>query len=311
MRFEVSHRTSYTYASPVAQSQHLLHLRPRATAHQSVAHHNISIDPDPAARAERLDAFGNASVTISLNVPHTTLTIDAVSRVETQPRHLETGVIDASTPWDQLSPAMSALNSGQLEIRQYTCASDTTRANADIFAFAQSFFPAGRSVLAGVNALNQAIFKDFSFDPVATDVSTPVSEVFAKRHGVCQDFSHLALTCLRALSIPAKYVSGYIQTLPPPGEERLVGADASHAWISVWAPETGWVDFDPTNGLIVQDQHVTVAFGRDYQDVCPINGILLGGGDHKIDVAVDVRDEDEPRSRDDLKASARQQFKTR
>ena len=132
------------------------------------------------------------------------------------------------------------------------------------------------------------IFQEFKFDPTATDVATPTAQAFKLRRGVCQDFSHVALSCLRVLRIPCRYVSGYLLTRPPPGQKKLQGADASHAWISIWAPETGWVDFDPTNGLIVQDEHVTVAFGRDYIDVSPISGVLIGGGAHTVSVSVDV-----------------------
>ena len=154
--------------------------------------------------------------------------------------------------------------------------------------YARPSFPPDRPVLEAANDLTQRMYADFIFDSTATDISTPVSHVLRNRRGVCQDFAHVAITCLRALGLPARYVSGYLLTLPPPGMEKLQGADASHAWISVWAPEVGWVDFDPTNGVIPTDSHITVAYGRDYDDVSPVSGVLLGGRDQRMTVAVDV-----------------------
>ncbi len=175
-----------------------------------------------------------------------------------------------------------------LDVAQYQCASRLTNPTLDIASYAaQSFLP-GRPLLDATADLNRRMFQDFTFDATATDISTPVTETFQQRRGVCQDFAHLALACLRALRVPARYVSGYILTQPPPGMPRLQGADASHAWISVWSQGAGWVDFDPTNGIAVSDEHITIAYGRDYDDISPISGVLLGGGEHTVSVAVDI-----------------------
>jgi transglutaminase-like putative cysteine protease len=175
-----------------------------------------------------------------------------------------------------------------LDVLQYRCASRLTTPNLEIEDYAAKSFRSGRPLLDAAIELNQRIFEDFIFDPAATDISTPISQVMRERRGVCQDFAHVMLAALRAMRIPARYVSGYILTHPPPGQPRLQGADASHAWISVWSPESGWTDLDPTNGLVVSDEHITIAYGRDYDDISPIGGVLLGGGDHTVSVGVDV-----------------------
>jgi transglutaminase-like putative cysteine protease len=196
----------------------------------------------------------------------------------------------AATPaWERAtSGAKTTDGTLDLGVLQFACESRHTRPVPEILTYARQSFPAGTPVLAGVWSLTERIHRDFTFDPTATDISTPVARVFAERRGVCQDFAHLALTCLRALGLPARYVSGYLLTQPPPGREKLQGADASHAWISVWAPEAGWVDFDPTNGLIPAEEHITIGYGRDYDDVSPVSGVLLGGDHQAMSVAVDV-----------------------
>ena len=171
---------------------------------------------------------------------------------------------------------------------QYRCESRLTVPNLEIADYARASFKPGRPSLEAAKDFVLRIYADFKFDPTATDISTPISQVFKQRRGVCQDFAHLALAGLRALRVPSRYVSGYILTHPPPGQVKLQGTDASHAWISVWAPGAGWVDFDPTNGIIVTDEHITIAYGRDYNDVSPISGVLLGGGEHTVSVGVDV-----------------------
>jgi transglutaminase-like putative cysteine protease len=171
---------------------------------------------------------------------------------------------------------------------QFCFDSPLLRTAPDLADYARGSFPAGTPLLVGVANLNQRIFRDFKYDPVATSVATPLEEVWAKRRGVCQDFAHLAIACLRSLGLPARYVSGYLRTHAPPGKERLVGADASHAWFSVYCPSVGWVDFDPTNNLLTGEEHITVAYGRDYSDVSPVSGIITGGGHHEVRVSVDV-----------------------
>lgn len=287
MIYEVSHRTVYRYSTPVVQSQHVVHMTPRAIDRQRVKGHTLLIEPTPTIRTERIDYFGNRVVMFDIEQDHKELLVHAKSTIGVTPA----GRIDlaATTPWDELAARIADPRAGtDLEVARYACASKNTRATRDIAAYARPSFPAGRPVLLAAWSLVERIYSDFTFDPTATDISTPVTQVLQQRRGVCQDFSHLALACLRALRLSARYVSGYILTRPPAGSPRLAGADASHAWISVWSPEFGWVDFDPTNGLMPKDEHITIAYGRDYDDVSPIGGILLGGSEHSVFVGVDV-----------------------
>jgi transglutaminase-like putative cysteine protease len=283
MNLEVKHTTRYRYSAPVSRSQHLVHLSPRgAGTPQRVHDHRLAIAPVPALRRDTTDSFGNAIVLLDIETAHTEFVLDAFSRIETlRPPAVN---LTGTAPWDRAQPPPPF----DLDVMQFRSASALTPASADMAAYARTSFPAGRPVLEGGMDLVLRIFKDFKFDSTATDVATPTARAFELRRGVCQDFSHVALGCLRALHIPCRYVSGYLLTRPPPGQKKLQGADASHAWISIWAPETGWVGFDPTNGLIVQDEHVTTAFGRDYADVSPISGVLIGGGAHTVSVSVDV-----------------------
>jgi transglutaminase-like putative cysteine protease len=290
MNLEVSHTTRYRYSAAVSRSQHLVHLSPRSRSNkagqcQQVHHHTLKVTPASTLRRDATDCFGNAIVMLDIETAHTEFILEARSRVETA-RGTSINVM-ATTPWDQRLDQIDVPHF-DLDVIQFRCASPLTIASSEIAGYARTSFPQGRPILDGSMDLVLRIFNDFRFDPTATDVATPTAQAFNLRRGVCQDFSHVALSCLRALRIPCRYVSGYLLTRPPPGQQKLQGADASHAWISVWAPETGWVDFDPTNGLIVQDEHVTVAFGRDYTDVSPISGVLIGGGAHSVSVSVDV-----------------------
>lgn len=287
MIYDVSHRTIYRYSTPVVQSQHIVHMSPRIVERQRVKGHALLVEPAPTIRTEREDYFGNRVLLFDIEQEHKELIVHARSSIAvTAPGPIDLSV---STPWDELSRRIADPRSGtDLEVARYTCASKNTRPTHDIAAYAGPSFPLGRPALIGAWDLVQRIYADFKFDPTATDVSTPVTQVLQQRRGVCQDFSHLALACLRAMRLPARYVSGYILTRPPVGTPRLAGADASHAWISVWSPEFGWVDFDPTNGLMPRDEHITIAYGRDYDDVSPISGILLGGSEHSVHVGVDV-----------------------
>ena len=287
MIFEVSHRTHYRYATPVAHSQHLVHMTPRAAAHQATYRHNLMVEPAPAMRHEGIDNFGNPFVVLEVEVPHKELVLLARSAIET--RAPAAADFAATSAWDRLDDALASGTGGlDLDVIQYRCSTRITGASLEIADYARVSFGQGRPVLDGAMDLARRMYADFQFDPGATDVSTPVEQVFVQRRGVCQDFAHLALAGLRALRVPARYVSGYILTHPPPGQPKLSGADASHAWISVWSPETGWRDFDPTNGIEVGDEHITIAYGRDYNDVSPISGVLIGGGEHVVTVGVDV-----------------------
>ncbi|MDX2264042.1 MAG: transglutaminase family protein [Hyphomicrobiales bacterium] len=286
MIYDLSHKTLYRYSAPVAQSHHLIHLAPRAVPGQTVNRHTVIIDPAPASSTDFTDAFGNPATILAIEQDHSELLIHSRGQIEVRAKVKPD--IGATVSWADLARQLSGPGPHDLSVVQYVCASRYARPAPDVRDYARVSFPQGRPVLEGAMDLTSRIYADFKYDPRATDVATSVSELLRIRRGVCQDFAHLAIAGLRSLGLPARYVSGYLLTHPPAGQPRLQGADASHAWISVWAPETGWVDFDPTNNLMPSDEHITIAYGRDYHDVSPIAGVLLGGGDHRIDVAVDV-----------------------
>ena len=287
MIFNISHRSSYRYGAPVTQCQHVVHLAPRNLDRQRVVRHSLLIDPAPAARTDLLDYFGNQASILVIEDEHRELIVHARSTVEVSaPEPVD---LAASSAWEHVAKA-AILANGALDVSvlQYTCSSRHARPIPVALDYARPSFPAGRPVLEGAWDLTRRIHADFAFDPSATDISTPVSEVLTARRGVCQDFAHVSLACLRALGLPARYVSGYMLTRPPPGKPKLVGADASHAWLSVWAPGSGWLDLDPTNGLMPRDEHIVLAYGRDYDDVSPLSGVLLGGSGQHLTIAVDV-----------------------
>jgi transglutaminase-like putative cysteine protease len=284
---DISHRTTYSYAAPVSLSQHLLHLTPRATPNQVCHHHSLLVEPAPTVNSESRDFFGNATAFLTLEEPHDRLTILAVSRIAVSPPN--TPPADATTPWDRIGEILAKQRVPEtLEAHQFVFDSPFTYSD-HVLEFARESFPPGRPILEGTVDLMSRIFREFKYEGGVTDINTPVDKVLRDRRGVCQDFAHLQIAALRSLGLPARYVSGYLRTHPPEGQERKIGADASHAWLAVWVPEHGWVDLDPTNDMIPRDEHITVAWGRDYGDVSPINGMMLGGGEHRIHVAVDVK----------------------
>ncbi len=286
MMFDVSHRTAYSYSKPVLQSEHRVHMTPRPGPRQTVHRHSLLIEPAPSSNVAITDYFGNASAILTIEDEHSELIIHARGTVEVLPSDLPMPA--ASTPWEQVAAKAGHNGSLDIGVLQFASTSRHTRIVREAVDYARPSFAPQRPILQAALDLTQRIYEDFTFDSTATDISTPVSYVLQERRGVCQDFAHLALTCLRAFGLPARYVSGYLLTYPPPGMEKLQGADASHAWLSVWSPEAGWVDFDPTNGIIPTNEHITVAWGRDYEDVSPISGVLLGGSRQKMTVAVDV-----------------------
>ena len=287
MIWDIVHRTIYDYAAPVTVSHHVARLEPRVTATQSRAGFSLEIAPQPVLRKTRVDYFGNQLCFFSIQEVHARLEITTRSRVSVWAG--ESAVPESPAPWeteaalfcDPVSPEVVAPY-------QFIFDSPQVRASMDLADYALESFPNGTSVLAGAQDLTRRIHRDFKYDPKATTVATPLEEVLEKRRGVCQDFAHLGIACLRSLGLPARYVSGYLRTRPPPGQPRLTGADASHAWFAVFSPGAGWVDFDPTNNLRPAAEHITVAYGRDFGDVSPVAGILTGGGEHEVKVAVDV-----------------------
>ena len=287
MNYTVSHRTTYRYQSDVAYSRLVAHLVPRATARQQRLAFDVHLSPEPVNAYERPDFFGNTTSWFTIDEPHADLDIFAQSRVAVEPAPALAP--DASLRWESVRAGFEVpADPETLDALQYTFDTPLTATNEDVVAYARRSFPAGRPLLDCVLELNSRVHADFTFDKEATDTRTTVKRAFELRAGVCQDLAHVGLAAVRAMGLAARYVSGYLLTQPPPGRERLIGADASHAWFAVWIPPFGWVDFDPTNDMLPSSEHITVAWGRDYGDVPPIHGIFTGGSEHEVEVAVDV-----------------------
>lgn len=287
MIFEVSHKTVYHYTAPVAQAHHIVHLMPRPHERQRILRHTLLIDPAPASRSDFVDYFGNPASTVAIESSHSELLIQSRGVIEVSaPQPID---LSASTAWNQVASELAPQQRPyDIDVVQYLMPSPQVGITPKLIEFAQPSFETGRPILECAQDLTSRIFNEFAYDGTATDIATTIDEILNIRRGVCQDFAHLLIGAMRAFCLPARYVSGYLLTRPPEGEERLIGADASHAWVSVWAPAIGWVDFDPTNNLVPGEEHITIAYGRDFQDVSPVTGVLLGGGSHQIDVAVDV-----------------------
>lgn len=287
MRYNIRHTTIYAYTDPVPVCHNLVHLAPRDTPAQSCREHRVAIDPQPSVRAKRRDYFGNDIEIFSIQEAHESLSVTAMSLVDVSSPVLKVGV--KTPPWENVVAEIPA-NSRPPGLAVYflTLPSPRIRLSTALADYARPSFPAGRPVFDAVRDFTARIHNDFTFDAKATTVTTPPEELLELRRGVCQDFAHLQIACLRSLGLAARYVSGYVATTPPPGMPRLAGADASHAWISAFCGPLGWVDFDPTNDAVVGDQHITIGWGRDYSDVCPIQGVFVGGGQHSMRVGVDV-----------------------
>ena len=287
MIYELTHTTTYDYVEPVSLSHHLLRLRPRELDCQNCLAHGVTIDPAPKRFDSHTDYYGNRASFVAIEEPHSQLVIRSTSRVRRKrlrvPNPLET------PGWEQVRDFMRGAQIGAaLEASEFLFDSPLISTADEFAAYASTSFSKGRPILDAVLHLTERIHEDFTFDPEATTVTTSVSTVLKNRRGVCQDFAHLQVACLRSLGLPARYVSGYIETIPQQGKEKLVGSDASHAWVSVYCHALGWIDVDPTNNLLVSAQHVTLGWGRDYSDVSPVRGVILGSGDHTVKVAVDL-----------------------
>jgi transglutaminase-like putative cysteine protease len=284
-RFRVVHRTEYHYGRPMADGFTSTHLAPRPTPHQHVETTVLHIDPQPDEFDATHDALGNPVALFAVHHPHESLVVESIIEVDV----LVPPPVPWSPPWDDLAQqAADARGALAEELGPYLAHTSATPRLEALRELTSGFTP-GRPVADAVSDLCQFVFTTFRFDAGATDVSTPLAEVLAARHGVCQDFAHVTAAALRSVGLPARYVSGYIETAPPPGEPKLVGVDASHAWCSVWAGELGWLDFDPTNNQMPPNRHVTVGWGRDYDDVAPVRGVVIGpGGGQSLTVAVDV-----------------------
>jgi len=287
MIYKIVHRTTYKYKYPVSVGNHVACLKPRTLLHHQLTRSELRIQPLPAIRTERVDYFGNVLCFFTVQEPHKELVVESQSKVimegNATPRPQQ------SLPWEEAARLLPDDHSpAGLEAYQFGFESPRIRIRPEFASYALQSFTPGRPMLDALLDLTARIHKDFRFDSKVTNVRTPTEEVFRKRRGVCQDFAHLQIACLRSLNIAARYVSGYLRTYPPPGQPRLVGADASHAWVSAYCPGIGWLDMDPTNNVVPSNGHVTLAWGRDYSDVSPLRGLILGGGAHTLKVAVDM-----------------------
>ncbi|MCQ9424715.1 transglutaminase family protein [Pseudomonas sp. LJDD11] len=289
-RYQIFHDTHYRYDSAVSLAQQLAHLWPRSNRWQHCTEQHLDISPIPTMRRDELDVFGNPVTRLAFERPHDELQINARLQVEVLARpELD---FRLSSEWELACAALSysarPMDAGSLDACRFRFESPYVHLKRAFAEFSADCFPPGRPVLQGAQALMEKIFREFTFDAEATQVGTPLLEVLERRRGVCQDFAHMMLACLRSRGLAARYVSGYLLTQPPPGQPRLIGADASHAWVSVYCPASGWVDFDPTNNIQPALEHITLAWGRDFSDVSPLRGVILGGGSHDPEVRVTV-----------------------
>jgi transglutaminase-like putative cysteine protease len=301
MRFRVSHSTRYAYGDPVSLCHSIAHLKPRETPYQRCLKSQVRVSPWPAVAREHQDIFGNRVNYFAIQQSHGALEVSAISEVAvTAPQAPDAA---SSPPWEQVRERVrGARDVRSLDARMLALPSPAIPADAAAADYALTSFTPGRPVLEAARELMARIYTEFEYDPAATGVATPLATVLTQRRGVCQDFAQVGIACLRSVGLAARYVSGYLETLPPPGQPKLRGADASHAWYALYLPaglagvhpggaaDTGgiWIDYDPTNDCLLGEQHITTAVGRDYQDVTPVRGVFYGGGEHQLSVAVDV-----------------------
>jgi transglutaminase-like putative cysteine protease len=282
MIVNTTHSTTYLYSEPVSICHTQVHLSPRDGPDQRLLSHHLTIIPEPTFTSSRLDYFGNKITMFSIEEPHDILTIEATSKIELRPEEPPAEAL--TPPWENVRDQVRrAGNDESFGVLEFTFPSRFVRTNPDFAAYASESFTPGRPILGAGIDLCRRIFKDFRYDPRATTISTPVEEVLEKRSGVCQDFAHLMISCARSLGLPARYISGYLRS-----NAKTLGGEASHAWCSIYLPDFGWLEFDPTNDVMAAGNHVTVAHGRDYSDVAPVSGVALGGGEQLINVSVQV-----------------------
>jgi transglutaminase-like putative cysteine protease len=289
--YRVEHYTAYRYSEPVMLSHQQLHLTPRALDDQPIQHHEVVIKPAPTQQRKMIDAFGNPVTEIAIEVAHTTLDIIAKTTVAVAERQM---IDPAATPaWESVRDTLAYRAAWHpepetLDATQYLFESPYARVKRSLRAYAGDCFEPDRPLLAAATTLMAKIHSEFKFDAAATDVTTPVMKFFEEKRGVCQDFTHLMISCLRSSGLAARYVSGYLLTRPAPGKPRRVGADVSHAWLSLFVPGTGWIDLDPTNNIFPSSEHITLGWGRDFSDVTPLRGVINGGGEQTLEVKVAV-----------------------
>lgn len=289
MRFRVRHITHYKYAARVSHCYNLANVVPRDTDRQRCLKNRITVSPSPAASHKRNDYFGNKAFHFEIQKPHTELIITADSEIQVSDNHRDMNLDLGATYAETLRYLSANATRASIDAREFLLNSPMIECSEQLADYARPSFHPDRSLKSCVNNLTTRIFTEFTYDPGFTTIATPLAEVLQHKRGVCQDFAHLQVGCLRSMGIPAKYVSGYIETLPKPGEVKLVGADATHAWVAYFCPDEGWVEFDPTNNTRAGVQHIVTAFGRDYIDVTPVKGVIFGGGAApRLMVSVDV-----------------------
>jgi transglutaminase-like putative cysteine protease len=287
MIYNILHRTTYKYKYPVSVGDHVACLKPRSFSNNQLLQNEMQIAPVPRTITERADYFGNVLCFFTVQEPHKELIVESRSRVKIDSN--ESQNVFASLPWEESAQRLALdYRREALEAFQFQFESPRIRIKPEFAEYALASFTPGRPMREALWDLTTRIHRDFRFDSKSTNVRTTVEEVFNTRRGVCQDFAHVQIACLRSIHLAARYVSGYLRTYPPPGKPRLVGADASHAWVSAYCRGLGWLDMDPTNNVAPSDGHVTLAWGRDYSDVSPLRGLILGGGHHTLEVAVDM-----------------------
>lgn len=283
----VTHETTTLYGARVAVACHVAHLVPPSTPRQELRAFDLLIDPAPSQQSTANDIFGNVRHCFALYAPHEKLLVRSSCRVSLSPAPATDA--SASSPWDEVANALRYRAGSAFEAAaEFVYPSPFVPLLPELRDFAEASFPRATPLLQGAIDLMRRIHGDFDYQDGATEIDTPLAQVFSQRRGVCQDYSHVMIGCLRAVGIPARYVSGYLLSQPPKESDRLVGAEASHAWVSVWCPPLGWIDLDPTNNVRVDTSHVTLAMGRDYGDVMPLRGVIQGGGEHTLKVAVSV-----------------------
>lgn len=288
MIYDIRHVTNYAYEFPVSSATLSLRVTPRSGVGQHCLDHALIIDPLPASLRVERDFFGNAVTMAAIETALVTLTVEARARVDVARLELPSSVVIPS--WsDVVAQALAETSLDAGAPVHFLFASPYVSLSPQVTAYAGVSFPAGRSIVEGTRDLAQRIRAEFAYSPLVTDISTPLDQAFAERRGVCQDFAHIMIAGLRGLGLPAAYVSGFIRTIPPPGKERLEGADATHAWVSVWCgPKIGWFGIDPTNAIDVGNDHIVLAIGRDFSDVSPVHGVFVGSGAQELEVRVDV-----------------------
>lgn len=289
MQYLVTHTTEYLYHHPVSLCHNIARIIMRDTEEQHCKQPEVSISPEPDVLKEYHDFFGNNVLYFAIQQEHKSLTVSVKTMVEKKKDSSLIMNLYGATTWEESRTTLMQPGAENFEARQYIPFTEITLATPEIVEYTLESFTPGRSIFDASQNLMNRIFNDFEFKPGFTTVATPLRDVFKERKGVCQDFAHLAVSCIRSVGLPARYISGYLETIAPEGKEKLVGVDASHAWFSVYIPQSGWVEFDPTNNVLPGDQHLTIGWGRDYDDVSPLKGVILSSGPQKLKVSVDVQ----------------------